>query len=99
MTAGYVLAINEAREITQNDTMVSPRMRTLLARAALIGAQHTGQRLIATETVLRALVDDQDGIAGQVISELGVSEKVRDRLDEIMSSPGYGRPSRVPGST
>jgi hypothetical protein len=44
--------------------------------------------------VLRALVEDRDGIAAQVLRELGVAERIAGRLDEIMSSPSYRTPSR-----
>jgi len=43
-----------------------------------------GQRLS-----YRALVEDSDGIAAQVLGELGVAERVAERLDDIMSSDNY----------
>jgi ATP-dependent Clp protease ATP-binding subunit ClpA len=76
------------------DVTVSPRMQEVLSRAAQIGKAHTGEPFVGTENVLRALVEDQDGIAAQVLRELGVTERVAERLDEIMTSETYRRPSR-----
>jgi len=76
------------------DMTVSPRMREVLSRAAEIGKVHTGESFVGTENMLRALVEDQDGIAAQVLQELGVAERVAQRLDEIMSSESYRTPSR-----
>jgi hypothetical protein len=69
-------------------------MRSVLARAAAIGMAHTGTPFVGTENVLRALVDDQDGIAASVLRELGVADRIAMRLDEIMSSRTYRTPSR-----
>ena len=78
------------------DPLTSPRMKQVLARAAEIGQSHTGTPFMGTENVLRALVEDEDGIAGLVLRELGVSERLTKRLDEIMTSETYRRPN--PGS-
>jgi len=43
--------------------------------------------------VLRALVEDREGIAAQVLDELGITDRVAARLDEIMSSESYRTPS------
>jgi hypothetical protein len=69
-------------------------MRAVLARAAEIGAAHSGTPFVGTENVLRALVDDEDGIAASVLRELGVADRIALRLDEIMSSQTYRTPSR-----
>jgi hypothetical protein len=66
----------------------------VLDRAADIGKTHTGQPFIGTENVLRALVEDDDGIAVMVLRELDVAERVAARLDEIMSSEAYRTPSK-----
>jgi ATP-dependent Clp protease ATP-binding subunit ClpA len=76
------------------DVPTSPRMEKILDRAAEIGQLHTGQAFVGTENVLRALVEDEGGIAAQVLRELGVTERVAQRLDEIMSSENYRTPSR-----
>ena len=78
------------------DVTVSPRMQDVLKRAAEIGRTHTGERFVGTENVLRALVEDRDGIAAQVLRELGVIERVADRLDEIMTSDSYRTSSAPP---
>jgi ATP-dependent Clp protease ATP-binding subunit ClpA len=69
-------------------------MEWVLKRAAEIGKLHTGQRFVGTENVLRALVEDRDGIAATVLRELGVTERIAERLDEIMSSESYRTSSR-----
>jgi hypothetical protein len=68
-------------------------MRLLLERAADIGKERTGTRFVGTENILRAIVDDECAIASQVLEELGVLERVRARLDQIMSSSEYARGS------
>ena len=68
---------------------LTPRMRRLLERAAAIGEERTGTLFIGTENVLRAIVDDEDAIASQVLAELGVLDRVRARLDQVMSSTEY----------
>jgi ATP-dependent Clp protease ATP-binding subunit ClpA len=75
------------------DVNASPRMQGILKRAAEIGRLHTGQPFVGTENVLRALVEDREGIAAQVLHELGVADRVAARLDEIMSSETYRTPS------
>lgn len=76
------------------DIKASPRMEKILARAAEIGKLHTGEPFVGTENVLRALIEDQGGIAGRVLHELGVADRVAARLDEIMSSEAYRTSSR-----
>ena len=71
----------------------SPRMERILSRAAEIGRTHTGRAFAGTENVLRAMIEDGDGIAAHVLQELGVAERVAARLDEIMASEGYRTPS------
>jgi hypothetical protein len=69
-------------------------MAQILRRAAEIGRTHTGQPFVGTENVLRALIEDDAGIAGQVLRELGVADRIATRLDEIMTSDAYRTPSR-----
>lgn len=76
------------------EVTTSPRMEKILNRAAEIGKLHTGTPFVGTENVLRALVEDEGGIAARVLRELGVAERVAQRLDEIMSSANYRTPSR-----
>jgi len=70
-------------------------MKRVLERAAEIGRVHTGEPFVGTENVLRALVEDQDGIAASVLRELGVTERIAERLDQIMMSTSYRTPSRT----
>lgn len=82
---------------------VSPRMQRILERAAQVGEEHTGRRFLGTENVLRALTEDTDGavtpsIANRVLDELGIRERLRDRLDEWMRSNAYRTSSRQPGA-
>jgi len=72
-----------------NEATVTPRMRRVLQRAAEIGRERTGTAFVGTENVLRAMVDDPDAIASQVLEELGVLERVRVMLDQIMSGSEY----------
>lgn len=68
-------------------------MEQVLVRAAEIGRAHTGQAFVGTENVLRAMIEDDGGIAVHVLRELGVAERVAARLDELMASEGYRTPS------
>jgi len=77
------------------EARTSPRMKSVLERAAEIGRVHTGEPFVGTENVLRALVEDQDGIAASVLRELGVTHRIAERLDQIMSSASYRTPSRT----
>jgi ClpA/ClpB-like protein len=75
------------------DVQTSPRMEKVLRRAAEIGREYTGLAFVGTENVLRAIIEDDGGIAGNVLRELGVAERVAARLDEIMTSEHYRTPS------
>lgn len=68
---------------------MSPRVRRLVSLALTKAAETTGGRVLGTEHLLFALASDSDGIAGQVLNELGVRERVAARLDEIMRRTGY----------
>ena len=81
------------------EATMSPRMKRIFERAAEIGREHTGEPFVGTENVLRALVEDQDGIAASVLRELGVTHRIAERLDQIMSSTSYRTPSRTPHFT
>jgi ATP-dependent Clp protease ATP-binding subunit ClpA len=76
------------------DTTASPRVQRVLRRATEIGMLHTGEPFVGTENVLRALVEDRDGIAAMVLRELGVAQRIADRLDKIMASESYRTPSQ-----
>ena len=74
------------------DVQTSPRMQHVLIRAAEIARAHTGEPFVGTENVLRAMIEEDGGIAVIVLKELGVAERVAARLDEIMASEGYRTP-------
>ena len=52
-----------------------------------------GHHHIGTEHLLLGLLAESEGLAAQVIDLVGVTEAVRTRLLEIMSSEGHGRTS------
>ena len=72
---------------------ITPRMRRVLERAVAISAERAGTPFLGTENVLRALTEDPDGIAGQVLDQYGVRLKVQKALDVVMSSDSYNRPA------
>jgi ATP-dependent Clp protease ATP-binding subunit ClpA len=53
-----------------------------------------GQTTVGTEHLLMALAEDEQGIAGQVVDQLGGRQRCLDMLEEIMTSDGYNRESR-----
>jgi len=75
---------------------MTPRMRRVLVEAAR-QASHAGHR--GTEHVLLALAlaMDGDGIAGQVLTHLGVREAVQARLVQVLPHPRVRRRGE-PGS-
>lgn len=89
MSSQFVVRVELVESPGPDDMRISPRMANLLERAAEVGRKHTGQPLVGTETVLRALSEEPEGIAGQVLQELGVRKKTIRRLDEILSDPSY----------
>jgi len=66
---------------------MTPRMRRVLVEAAR-QASHAGHRHLGTEHVLLALAMDGDGIAGQVLTHLGVREAVQARLVQVLPTLG-----------
>jgi ATP-dependent Clp protease ATP-binding subunit ClpA len=94
MCVELVVRVEPIDSPTHEEMRVSPRMAAILQRAAEIGRKHTGKPLVGTETVLLALAEEPDGIAGRVLQELGVRAKTRRRLDEILSDPSYAQTGR-----
>ena len=80
------------------DMRVSPRMATLLQRAAEIGRKHTGKPLVGTETMLLALTEEPEGLAGKVLDELGVRAKARRRLGALLDA-NYAQTGKSPRTT
>lgn len=61
----------------------------LIMEAAHSAARDVGVDAVGTEHVLLALTRDPAGIAAQVLTELGVTEQVGERLEQIMAGEGY----------
>ena len=76
--------------------MLTERSRKVLL-AAKREACELDHHYIGTEHLLLALLDEPDGIAAQVLRELGVTDAVKDRLHEIMHSPTYSTRTPFPG--
>lgn len=76
--------------------MLTERSRKVLL-AAKREAGELDHHYIGTEHLLLGLLDEPDGIAAQVLAELGVTDAVKDRLHEIMRSPNYSTPTPFPG--
>jgi ATP-dependent Clp protease ATP-binding subunit ClpC len=68
----------------------TPRVDRTIQRAESI-AQSYGHDFIGTEHLLLALSHDRDGIAGRVLSDLGVSHEVEERVRAIIASESYNR--------
>ncbi|MBO0839177.1 MAG: Clp protease N-terminal domain-containing protein, partial [Actinobacteria bacterium] len=64
--------------------------------AAIREAKERGHRYLGTEHLLLGLLAESDGIASQVLAELGVAQQIRDRLLAIMASAEYKGPA-IPG--
>lgn len=62
-------------------------------RLAMAQAEASGQDAIGTEHLQLALIEHRDGIAAQVLAELGVADSVRERLVTILQSKEYLTPS------
>ena len=86
---------SELAEVLPIDMLTERSRKVLLAaKEEACALEH---HYIGTEHVLLGLLDEPDGIAAQVLAELGVTDAVRDRLHEIMRSPGYSTRSPFPG--
>jgi ATP-dependent Clp protease ATP-binding subunit ClpC len=73
----------------------TPRVEQAIARAERI-ADGYGDGFIGTEHLLLGLAEDPDGIASSVLEELGVREKVRQRLRAMLEHEEYNREGRSP---
>lgn len=52
-------------------------------------ARRFGHNYVGTEHLLLALIEEQDGIAGQIIRDTGVDQTLHRRLEEILRSEAY----------
>lgn len=73
----------------------TPRVLNTLS-AAEKQAREWGHDYVGTEHLLVALLNDSDGIAGRVLSEVGVSDTVRSRIEDIVKSDGYNKEAPFP---
>ena len=71
----------------------TPRVNQTIASAALL-ARAMGHDYLGTEHLLLALLDDHEGIAGQVLNREGNAEGVRRAIEAIIADPAYAMPSR-----
>lgn len=53
-----------------------------------------GHTYVGTEHLLLALLEDERGIAGQVLNREGVGESIRQAIEAIMADPSYRTPSQ-----
>jgi ATP-dependent Clp protease ATP-binding subunit ClpA len=76
---------------------MTARLERNLAAAAEI-ARQKGHDYVGTEHALLGLLSDPHSIATQVLRELGADQTARQRLLQVMASPGYKRSSAPPTS-
>lgn len=67
---------------------ITPRISSVLLLADQISRRH-GQDFVGTEHLLLALIQDGDGIAGQVLTALRADVAARKRIEAILQSEGY----------
>jgi ATP-dependent Clp protease ATP-binding subunit ClpC len=68
--------------------VTTPRTREVMARARQI-AEERGHAHLGTEHLLLALLDDDGGIASQVLDRVGNRADLRDAIESILAEPGY----------
>ena len=71
---------------------LTPRMKRTMENAARIAAAR-GHTWVGTEHVLLALLDDPAGIAGSSIRLLGFEPALREKVEGVLDSVGYGSSS------
>jgi ATP-dependent Clp protease ATP-binding subunit ClpC len=78
---------------SQSAPTPTPRVEQTL-RAATRLAEARGHLYVGTEHVLLALLDDPDGIAGQVLNAVGPGDALRQAIEVILSSAAYAAGTR-----
>jgi ATP-dependent Clp protease ATP-binding subunit ClpA len=73
---------------------LTPRMQRSLRRALEIALEND-QKVVGTEHVLLAFLDDQAGIAGMTLHSVGIAGAVRAEVVRIITSDGYKTPGRT----
>lgn len=84
--------MSDSPERTSAGPVRTPRVEETLARAAQL-ATAMGHNYVGTEHLLLALVDDPDGIAGQVLNRAGRAQSLRQELQSIIDDPLYRQTS------
>jgi ATP-dependent Clp protease ATP-binding subunit ClpA len=76
-----VFAAVAPREEDVTEVSLTPRMRTLLGKAIMLAAP--GGERVRPHHLLLALVDDQEGVGAQILTQLGATaDKVRAAIDK-----------------
>jgi ATP-dependent Clp protease ATP-binding subunit ClpA len=73
---------------------LTPRMQKVLDRAAT-QAKHAGLEVVGVEHVFLAILDDDESVPTQVLSSLGVRDRVRVELQRVLDSPEYRRTAKL----
>jgi hypothetical protein len=79
MSTEFVVRVQLVEAPEADEMRVSPRMANVLRRAAEIGRTPTGSPLVSTESLLRALLEDPDGIAAKLLKEWSAGASTRRR--------------------
>lgn len=79
------------REVTQM-TRLTPRAARCLKHAEET-AKELGHDYVGTEHLLLGILREPDGIAAQVLDNLGVSQQTEHGIFEIINAEGYRTPS------
>ena len=81
LARGGVFKAVAPREEDVTEVTLTPRMRTLLGKAIMLAAP--GGERVRPHHLLLALVDDQEGVGAQVLTQLGATaDKVRAAIDK-----------------
>lgn len=67
---------------------LTPRAASVLSLAAA-EARRLGHNYLGTEHLLLGLLSEPDGIAGQVLVDLGAADDARAQVLRILESPSY----------
>ncbi len=67
---------------------ITPRVRNVLLLADRIARRHDHD-FVGTEHLLLAIIEDADGIAGQVLTALGAAIPARARTEGMISDASY----------
>lgn len=71
----------------------NPRFAQIVKRATQL-AQQMGQSHAGTEHLLLALIEDRDGIAGQILGHEQLGDRIRKAVEIVMADPAYRTSTR-----